>query len=130
MRAELLEAVARGAGTVLNLGAGLDTRPYRLALPATLRCVEIDMPKIVAHKQELLQGERPICELQRIAADLSDAATRRTLLERVADVDHDVVVLTEGVVGYLSEAQVAELADDLRVQAHCRAWIVDTARRF
>jgi O-methyltransferase involved in polyketide biosynthesis len=33
----LLEAVARGAGTVLNLGAGLDTRPYRLALPATLR---------------------------------------------------------------------------------------------
>ena len=36
----LLEAVARGAGMVLNLGAGLDTRPYRLALPSTLRWIE------------------------------------------------------------------------------------------
>src|SRR4051812_25904069 len=29
--------IARGADTVLNLGAGLDTRPYRMKLPASLR---------------------------------------------------------------------------------------------
>src|SRR3954469_17468733 len=31
------EAVAGGVDTVLNLGAGLDSRPYRMALPAALR---------------------------------------------------------------------------------------------
>src|SRR5690242_597559 len=33
-----------GFDTVLNLAAGLDTRPYRLALPTTLRWVEVDLP--------------------------------------------------------------------------------------
>ena len=31
------EAIGRGCDTVLNLGAGLDTRPYRLELPSSLR---------------------------------------------------------------------------------------------
>lgn len=30
-------AIARGVDTVINLGAGLDTRPYRMELPPTLR---------------------------------------------------------------------------------------------
>src|SRR5215831_5539603 len=37
-------ALAHGIDTVLNLGAGLDTRPYRMALPRTLRWVEADYP--------------------------------------------------------------------------------------
>ena len=36
------EAIAGGCDTVLNLGAGLDTRPYRLELPASLRWIEVD----------------------------------------------------------------------------------------
>ena len=38
----IASAIERGADTVLNLGAGLDTRPYRLQLPASLRWVEAD----------------------------------------------------------------------------------------
>src|SRR5436190_20373323 len=33
----VLRCVQQGAATVLNLAAGLDARPYRLALPSTLR---------------------------------------------------------------------------------------------
>ena len=33
--------VAAGADLVLNLAAGLDTRPYRMELPASLRWVEV-----------------------------------------------------------------------------------------
>ncbi len=32
----ILAALERGVDTVLNLGAELDTRPYRLALPAPI----------------------------------------------------------------------------------------------
>jgi O-methyltransferase involved in polyketide biosynthesis len=38
------EALAAGVDTVLNLGAGLDSRPYRMILPASLRWVELDFP--------------------------------------------------------------------------------------
>lgn len=42
----VLEAVnERGVGAVLNLGAGLDTRPYRLPVPNHLWWVEVDLPK-------------------------------------------------------------------------------------
>src|SRR4051812_32770729 len=40
---QLLQKLAgEGVDTVLNLGAGLDTRPYRLALPPALRWIEVD----------------------------------------------------------------------------------------
>ncbi len=126
----LTEAVARGARMVLNLGAGLDTRPYRLALPSTLRWVEVDVPRIVAHKNELLRDERPNCDLERVAADLSDAVVRRALFARLGDVGQEVVILTEGVLGYLTENEVGALADDLRAQTQFQTWIVDRSARF
>ena len=48
------EAIAEGVDTILNLGAGLDTRPYRMALPKTLRWVEVDYPHVIALKEERL----------------------------------------------------------------------------
>jgi O-methyltransferase involved in polyketide biosynthesis len=35
----ITRAIGEGVDTVLNLGAGLDTRPYRMALPEDLRWV-------------------------------------------------------------------------------------------
>src|SRR5690349_1295576 len=32
--------------TVMNLAAGLDTRPYRLPLPADLHWVDVDLPEM------------------------------------------------------------------------------------
>ena len=40
--------------TVINLAAGLDTRPYRLSLPSSLRWIEIDLPQVLAYKAEKL----------------------------------------------------------------------------
>ena len=36
--------IGRGADMVINLAAGLDSRPYRMELPNTLRWVEVDLP--------------------------------------------------------------------------------------
>jgi methyltransferase (TIGR00027 family) len=124
------EAIARGVRTVVNLGAGLDTRPYRMTLPETLRWIEVDSPRIVARKDELLAGERARCALSRIAADLADARARRELFARLGDLDDDILVLTEGVLSYLTNDDVAALADDLRARPAFKTWIVDYSARF
>src|SRR5947209_2390224 len=40
--------------SVLNLAAGLDARPWRLALPPTLLWTDADLPEILAYKQNAL----------------------------------------------------------------------------
>lgn len=47
-------AVVEGVDTVLNLGAGLDTRPYRMDLPGSLDWVEADYPQIIEYKKSRL----------------------------------------------------------------------------
>src|SRR5262249_39141388 len=44
--------VARGVDTVLNLAAGLDTRPWRLELPSSLRWIDADLPDILEYKAQ------------------------------------------------------------------------------
>jgi len=66
------DQVRRGVTLVVNLAAGLDTRPYRLELPRTLRWVEVDQPELLAEKTAAMSGIEPVCELQRIPLDLAD----------------------------------------------------------
>src|SRR5262245_25157516 len=75
------EEIRAGADLVVNLAAGLDARPYRLALPKELRWVEIDLPDPIAYKEHVLADESPRCHLQRIALDLLDAEARREVLK-------------------------------------------------
>ena len=51
------EQVQQGADMVVNLAAGLDARPYRMALPSALRWIEVDLPEILTHKEEILRNE-------------------------------------------------------------------------
>jgi methyltransferase (TIGR00027 family) len=130
----ILQAIAQGVDTVLNLGAGLDTRPYRLSLPASLRWIEADFPALIRHKDETLARETPVCALERVGLDLSDQAARQALLRRVCDEASSALVITEGVIPYLKDEDVASLAEDLRGQPKIRYWIQDyysaQARRY
>jgi O-methyltransferase involved in polyketide biosynthesis len=42
--------VQQGTDMVINLAAGLDSRPYRMQLPALLRWVEVDLPDMLNYK--------------------------------------------------------------------------------
>lgn len=119
------EAVAAGIDTVLNLGAGLDTRPYRMDLPGELRWIEVDYPKIIELKESRLREDTPRCRLKRVKLDLSQAAERRGLLAQIAATSERALVLTEGVVPYLPTPEAALLADDLRAHGVFRYWVVD-----
>jgi methyltransferase (TIGR00027 family) len=119
------DAVANGIDTILNLGAGLDTRPYRMELPAPLRWIEVDVPAIIDHKEKSLAAERPRCSLERVALDLAEPKLRAAFLSRTAASSKNILVLTEGVIPYLREEEVAALADDLRSAPSYRCWVAD-----
>lgn len=118
-------AIAEGVDTVLNLGAGLDTRPYRMDLPGSLRWIEADYPHVMELKEARLSAETPRCRLERVRLDLDDVNARRALLDQVAAQSSKVLVLTEAVTPYLSEATVASLGADLRSHESIRYWVAD-----
>ena len=119
-------AVAAGADTVLNLGAGLDTRPYRMAeLGASLNWIEADYAHVIDYKESKLAGVLPRCQLERVKIDLADAQARREFLAGIDRRAGRMLVLTEGVVPYLSVDEAASLADDLRGLGHVAGWVVD-----
>ena len=117
--------VAEGFDTILNLGAGLDTRPHRMALPASLTWIEADLPQMIAYKEAMLAGERPACRMQRICVDLADRGSRLDLFERVGVGASNVLVTTEGLIAYLTEEEVGSLAIDLARQPSFKRWALD-----
>jgi len=117
--------VRQGADMVVNLGAGLDTRPYRMEWPETLAWVEVDLPDIFDYKEQVLAGERPKCRLERIRLDLADKSARGWLLQSLGERARHAVVFTEGVLIYLAQEEVAILADELAANPAFRDWVLD-----
>jgi methyltransferase (TIGR00027 family) len=118
-------AIQDGVDTVLNLGAGLDTRPYRMALPPELNWIEVDYPSIIRLKEDKLGTHLPRCRLERISMDLSQRKLRQELFKSINEKSKRVLILTEGVVPYIKNEDVATLAQDLRAQSHFADWILD-----
>jgi methyltransferase (TIGR00027 family) len=116
-----------GVDTVINLAAGLDTRAWRLPLPPTLQWFDVDLPEITAYKAAAMRDERPVCRYEAIAADLTSDAARTELLRRLAGVARTALVVTEGLLVYLTEPQVESLARALHAHATIRWWVSDIA---
>ena len=119
------EGLAAGVDTVLNLGAGMDTRPYRMKLPAALRWIEVDFPSLVSVKDSTLRQQTPGCRLERIGLDLLDLPARAALFADYGAASKNMLVITEGVIPYFSAAAAAGLAREMHAVASLRAWIQD-----
>ncbi len=100
---------------VINLAAGLDTRPYRMDLPPALRWVEVDLPDILDYKEAILADATPRCA--------EDA--RRGLFQRLGARSSHTLVIAEGLLIYLWRDDVRQLARDLSGVASFRHWVVD-----
>ena len=114
-----------GCDTVVNLAAGLDARPYRMRLPPATRWFDVDLPEILAYKRAALTGERPLFRYQPEAIDLRDGEARRAFFDRVGRESRQVLVVTEGLLVYLTEDEVGSLALDLHAQPTFRWWLID-----
>lgn len=124
---ELIEGLLPRVSCVVNMAAGLDARPYRLDLPRSLTWIEADLPGMIEYKQAKLAGETPRCALERHAVDLTDAAARKSFLDSVCARFERVLVITEGLLIYLTEEQVRSLAQDLAARPQLRWWLLDYA---
>ena len=122
----ILEVIREDAiDTVVNLGAGLDMRPFRLPLPRSLVWIEVDKPGVLDYKATKLAACRSACALQYAPLNAADAVARRALLSRIADSASRVLVITEGLLVYFTPEDVALLARDLHSWINVRWWLSD-----
>ena len=112
---------SQGIATVLSIGSGLDTRPWRLELPATLRWVEVDFPAMLDYKDSIMASVVPKCRRERLAADVSDASQRASVFAAAGD--GPTLMITEGLLMYLPASTVEALA----VEAAAGYWLLDAA---
>jgi methyltransferase (TIGR00027 family) len=109
------------------LAAGLDARPWRLPLPPSLHWVDVDLPGILNYKTEMLKDETPVCRYEAVTADLTDVPLRRELFARLGAGSSRALVISEGLLVYLTPEQVAELAADLHAKPSFKEWLIDLA---
>jgi methyltransferase (TIGR00027 family) len=113
--------------TIVILGAGFDSRAYRL--PGG-NWIEVDEAAIIAHKNERLPVT--ICKnsLQRIAIDFGkDALTQK--LESIAFTGTETIIVLEGVLVYLDEDKILNLLRTLHTLFPTHTLICDLmTRRF
>lgn len=120
----ILRCIERGARTVLNLGAGMDTRAFRLDLPRGLRWLDVDLPAVIAYRRECLGKAAAACRHAHVEADLRLASDRQRVIGD-AGRNGPLLVITEGLLVYLFPDQVSELATQLRGEANTHWWLTD-----
>ncbi|MFF3004836.1 SAM-dependent methyltransferase [Kitasatospora sp. NPDC057940] len=108
---QLLWSAHLGVRQVVLLGAGLDTRAFRLDWPADLTVFEVDRPEVLAFKQRVLDrvDARPAARRVPVAADLrgdwADALTAAGFQPA-----EPTAWLAEGLLPYLPAAAEQRLA--------------------
>ena len=103
------ELQAHATLCVVLIGAGFDTRAYRLKGGTW---IELDEPQVIAYKNERLPVSQSTNELQRIAIDFSTESVGEKLASFAGR--GPVVVVIEGVFMYLEEQTIAQLLQTLR----------------
>jgi methyltransferase (TIGR00027 family) len=117
---DLIEETTTWAAQVVLLGAGFDTRAYRLGLPAERTVFELDRAEVFASKEGVLATAEPRCLRRTVAVDLAGDWTS-PLLESGFDPDRPTVWLAEGVLFYLTAGAVEALLAGAAALARDRA---------
>jgi methyltransferase (TIGR00027 family) len=108
--------------TVLTIGAGFDTRPYRLHAGTW---IELDEAPVIALKNQKLPLSECKNKLTRVAIDFA----REPLRDKLAPHQGPTVVVLEGVLMYLSEEVIVTMLQTLRALFPEHVVICDLARR-
>jgi methyltransferase (TIGR00027 family) len=104
----------QGVRQIVIVGAGMDTRAYRIPWPAGTTLYEIDRRATFAHKGPILAaaGARARCVRRAVATDLRDD-WGEALLAAGFHPDAPTVWLAEGLLYYLNERDAGRLLERL-----------------
>lgn len=105
---EQITASAGQVHAILNLGAGFDTRAFRLPALSGMPVLEADQPENVARKRACLERiySRTPKRIQLIPIDFDHEDLRSRLNAENCSLDAPVFVVWEAVTQYLSEAGI------------------------
>jgi methyltransferase (TIGR00027 family) len=111
----LASAWADGTRQVVILGAGLDTRAYRLPWPPGSRCFELDLPPVLDFKADVLARAGVVVACDRIAipVDLLADDWPGRLGESGFRPEEPAVWIAEGLLIYFSHAENDGLLEQL-----------------
>jgi methyltransferase (TIGR00027 family) len=115
---KLTEALA-DINAVVILGAGLDTRGYRLTRQVRIPVFEADLPVNIALKAKTVRrvlGEAPL-SVRLVALDFERDDLLTALAEHGYSTDYRAFFICEGVTQYLTEAGVRRTLEGLRAAA-------------
>jgi methyltransferase (TIGR00027 family) len=104
---------------VVILGAGLDTRPYRLTRQRRIPVFEVDLPVNIARKAKTVRrvlGELPL-SVRLVAVDFERDDLLTSLAEHGYRTDYRALFICEGVTQYLTEDAVRRILEGLRAAA-------------
>ena len=114
-----LEETLNDIDAVVILGAGLDTRAYRLTRQVRVPVFEVDLPVNIARKARTARrvlGELPL-SVRLVALDFEHDDLLTALAEHGYLTDYRVFFICEGLTQYLTEAGVRRTLEGLRAAA-------------
>ncbi|AGL17366.1 SAM-dependent methyltransferase [Actinoplanes sp. N902-109] len=115
MRTAVLDAAVRRSGQpqIVVLGAGLDTRPYRLGWSSEVTVFEVDRAVTLDFKAAVLSGAEPGCRRVPVVAELGVDDLPQLLKTAGFDAGRPTLWLAEAVLFYLTAARADALLDDV-----------------
>ncbi|MBD2505236.1 class I SAM-dependent methyltransferase [Anabaena azotica] len=120
---DFLLGSASVAPQIVNLGAGMDTRAFRLNWTQETKYFEIDYPEVLNYKNEILKDVPTICSRYSIAVDLTDTNWVELLLQQGYDRNIPSVWLLEGLIYYLGETEAHSLLKTIAELTTIDSWI-------
>ncbi|MEO1621316.1 MAG: SAM-dependent methyltransferase [Cyanobacteria bacterium J06632_3] len=111
---DFLLAHASNIRQVVLLGAGLDTRAFRMGLSADTHVYEVDQQDIFDYKNPILENDQPSCFRHVIVADVSDPGWVSLLLEAGFQKDETSIWIAEGLLYYLFESDIKVLMESIQ----------------
>jgi methyltransferase (TIGR00027 family) len=118
------QAAEAGVRQVVILAAGLDSRAYRLAWPDGTTIFELDQPRVLEFKREVLaeQGATPHAERREIAVDLREDWPQ-ALRDSGFDPSQPSAWIVEGLLIYLPAAAREQLFAGIDALASPGSWV-------
>jgi methyltransferase (TIGR00027 family) len=125
--AEALDAI----DAVVILGAGFDTRPYRLTRQVRIPVFEVDLPVNIARKAKTVRrvlGDPPL-SVRLVALDFERDDLLTSLAEHGYRTNYRAFFICEGVTQYLTEDGVRRTLEGLRAAAPGSRFVFTYVRR-
>jgi len=107
-------SVARGVRQIVLLGAGLDTRAYRLDLPRAVRWFEVDRGPVLDHKRAVLAAAQPTVQRAEVPGDACAPEAFAALHAAGLARDAPALWVAEGLLCFLSPDEVRALFAHVR----------------